>query len=327
MRLRTIGLIVALALGLFWAPLAGDAQQPSKVPRIGYLSWGDPAAGVGLADALRQGLRERGYVEGQSIALESRHGTMDRLPDLAAELVRLKVDAIVTVATPAALAAKQATSTIPIVMTLVGDPVGSGLVASLARPGGNVTGLSLFAPEVFPKGLELLKETVPRVSRVAVLMDPTNSSQVALRNELDIAAKVLGVKVQRIDVRTGADLDGAFAASLRQRADALFVFPLRTASPDAQRILEFAVKNRMPTFMSFRRGVEAGGLMSYGPNWRDLVRRAGIYIDKILKGAKPADLPVEQPTKFELVINMKTAKALGLTIPPSVLVRADQVIE
>jgi putative ABC transport system substrate-binding protein len=272
-------------------------------------------------------LRERGYVDGQSIAIESRHGAMDRLPDLAAELVRLRVDAIVTVATPAALAAKQATSTIPIVMTLVGDPVGSGLVASLARPGGNVTGLSLFSPEVFPKALELLKETVPRVSRVAVLMDPTNPAHVVLKNDLDAAGKVLGVNVQRIDVRSAADLDGAFAAALRQRAGAFFVFPLRLAAPDLQRIVEFAVENRMPTLASFGAYVEAGGLMSYGPNFRDQLRRAGIYIDKILKGAKPADLPVEQPTMFELVINLKTAKALGLTIPQSVLIRADQLIQ
>jgi len=260
------------------------------------------------------------------MALEYRKGATDQPPDLAAELVRLKVDAIVTVGTPAALAAKQATSTIPIVMTIVGDPVGSGLVASLARPGGNVTGLSLFAPELFAKGLELLRETVPRVSRVAVLMDPTNRAHVAVKNDLDRAAKVMGVKVQRIDVRTVADLDGAFAAALRQRADAFFVFPLRIPAADIQRILEFAVKNRMPTFMSTKVGVKAGGLMSYGPNWVDQVRRAGIYIDKILKGAKPADLPVEQPMRFELVINLKTAKALGLTIPPSVLIRADEVI-
>ncbi len=317
-------LLVTLGLGILLAPLAADAQQPGKVPRIGYLSWADPATRRMLADAFFQGLRERGYVEGQSIAIEYRHGTMDQLPDLAAELVRLKVDAIAAVGTPAALAAKQATSTIPIVITLAGDPVSSGLVTSLARPGGNVTGLSLLAPEVFAKGLELLKETVPRVSRVAVLMDPTNPAHVALKNEVDAAANVLGVKVQRIDVRTGADLDGAFAASLRQRADAFYVFPLRIAP---QRIVEFATKNRVPTLMSTKEDLEAGGLMSYGANFRDQVRLTGIYIDKILKGAKPADLPVEQPTKFELVINLKTAKALGLTIPPSVLIRADQLIE
>jgi len=212
-------------------------------------------------------------------------------------------------------------------MTIVADPVASGLVASLARPGGNVTGLSLFAPEIFPKALELLKEAVPRVSRVTVLMDPSNPTHPALKDDLDAAAKVLGVKVQRIDVRSGADLDGAFATALRQRADAFFVFPLRTAPPDSQRIIEFAVKNRMPTLMPFKPWVEAGGLMCYGANWRDQVRRAGIYIDKILKGAKPADLPVEQPTMFELVINLRTAKALGLTIPQSVLMRADQVIQ
>ncbi len=327
MILSRVGFIVTLILGILAAPFAAAAQQAGKVPRIGYLSSADPAGDVAITDALRQGLRERGYVEGQSIALEYRNGTTDHLPDLAAELVRLKVDAIVALGTPAALAAKQATSTIAIVITVVSDPVGSGLVASLARPGGNVTGPSWFAPAVFPKGLELLKETVPGVSRVAVLMDPENPSHVPLKNELDVAAKVLRMNVQRIDVRTGADLDGAFATALGQRADALFVFPLRIALPDARRIGEFAVKNRMPTLMSGKPGVEAGGLMSYGPNWQDQLRHAGIYIDKILKGAKPADLPVEQPTKFELVINLKTAKALGLTIPPSVLVRTDEVIQ
>ncbi len=200
----------------------------------------------------------------------------------------------------------------------------SRLVTSLARPGGNVTGLSVLAP-VSAKGLELLKEIIPRVSRVAVLMDPTNPAQVFLKNEVDAAANVLRVKVQRLDIRTGADLDGAFAAARRERAEAFLVFPLQP--PGLQRIVEFAVKNRVPTLMSFKEGVEAGGLMSYGANFPDEVRRTGIYIDKILKGAKPGDLPVEQPTKFELVINLKTAKALGLTIPQSVLIRADEVIQ
>ncbi len=321
MRLRTARLVLILALGILLAPLAAHAQQPGKVPRIGYLSWGFNQV---LADAFLQGLRERGYVEGQSIAIEYRHGTTDQLPDLAAELVRLKVDAIAAVGTPAALAAKQATSTIPIVITLVADPVSSRLVTSLARPGGNVTGLSVLAP-VSAKGLELLKEIIPRVSRVAVLMDPTNPAQVFLKNEVDAAANVLRVKVQRLDIRTGADLDGAFAAARRERAEAFLVFPLQP--PGLQRIVEFAVKNRVPTLMSFKEGVEAGGLMSYGANFPDEVRRTGIYIDKILKGAKPGDLPVEQPTKFELVINLKTAKALGLTIPQSVLIRADEVIQ
>jgi ABC-type uncharacterized transport system substrate-binding protein len=315
-----------LLLALLAAPLAAAAQQSGKVPRIGFLSWAGPGGQV-LANAFLQGLRERGYVEGRSLTIEYRDGTMDRLPGLAAELVRLKVDAIVAVGTPVALAAKRATSTIPIVMMVVADPVGSGLVAGLARPGGNVTGPSMFAPEVFPKELELLKEAVPGVSRVAVLMDPTNPSHVPLKNELDVAAKVLGMTVQRIDVRTVTDLDGAFATALRERADAFFLFPLRVAPPDWRRILEFAVKNRMPTLMLRKEDVEAGGLMSYGPNFRDHLRSAGIYVDKILKGAKPGDLPVEQPTKFELVINLKTAKALGLTIPRSILSVADQVIQ
>jgi putative ABC transport system substrate-binding protein len=326
MKIGQPSLVVLVALAFLATPLAAAAQQASKVPRIGFLSWAGPG-GKGLADAFLQGLRERGYVEGRSLAVEYRDGTMDRLPDLAAELVRLKVDAIVAAGTPAAIAAKQATSTIPIVMMVVADPVGSGLVASLARTGGNVTGPSMFAPEVFPKELELLKEAVPGVSRVAVLMDPTNPSHVPLKSELDGAAKVLGMNVQRIDVKSGTDLDGAFAAASREHVDALFVFPLRVASPDSRRILEFALKNRMATLMWTKEGVEAGGLMSYGPNFRDHLRRAGIYLDKILKGTKPADLPVEQPTKFELVINLKTARALGLTIPRSLLSIADEVIQ
>jgi ABC-type uncharacterized transport system substrate-binding protein len=315
---------------LLAAPLAAEAQG-GKIPRIGYLGWAPPtttpASQGDIKDAFLKGLRERGYVEGQSIAIEYRFGTMDQLADLAAELVRLRVDAILAVATPAARAAKQATSTIPIVMVVVGDPVGGGLVASLGRPGGNVTGPSWLSSEVFPKALELLKEAVPRVSRVAMLMDPTNAAQLASKNDLDVAARGLRLTLQRIDVRTGADLDGAFAAALRQRADAFYRLPLLIAPADSQRILEFAVKNRMPTLVFSKESVEAGGLMSYGPNLRDHSRHAAYYIDKILKGAKPADLPVEQPTKFELVINLKTAKALGFTIPPSVLGRADEVIQ
>jgi ABC-type uncharacterized transport system substrate-binding protein len=323
--------IGAVMLGLLGARVAAEAQQAGKMPRIGYLSWAPPIATPAsrgdIEGAFLEGLRERGYVEGQSIAIEYRYGAMDQLADLAAELVRLRVDAILAVGTPAASAAKRATSTIPIVMTVVADPVGSGLVASLGRPGENVTGPSMLSPEVFPKALELLKEAVPRASRVAVLMDPTNAAHLALKNHLDVAARVLRVTLQRIDVRTGADLDGAFAAALSQRSDAFYLFPLPIAPPGAQRIREFAVKNRMPTLMFFKDSVEAGGLMSYGPNLRDHNRHAAVYIDKILKGAKPADLPVEQPTKFELVINLKTAKALGLTIPQSLLLRADEVIQ
>ena len=316
-----------LAGGLLSAPRAAGAQQVGKLPRIGVLTAGDPSYRTLLSDTIGQALGERGYVEGQSIALEHRIGAIEQLPDFAAELVRFRVDAIVAIGTPAVLAAKQATSTIPIVIAWVADPVGRGFVASLARPGGNVTGVSWTA-EVYPKGFQLLKETVPRVSRVAVLMDPENPSHAHIKNGLDVASKVLGVKVERIEVRTAADLDGVFATALRQRADALFELPLeRLGFPDHRRIIEFAIKNRMPMLMSAKEHVKAGALMSYAPNLGDHLRRTGFYIDKILKGAKPADLPVEQPMTFELVINLKTAKALGLTIPPSVLGRADEVLQ
>jgi ABC-type uncharacterized transport system substrate-binding protein len=318
---------LTLALALLAPAPAAEGQQAARVPRIGYLSWAPPTLDRELADAFIQGLRERGYTEGRNVAIEYRRGTTHQLPGLAAELVDLKVDAIVTIGTPAALAAKQSTPTIPIVITLVSDPVGSGLATSLARPGGNVTGLSMFSPEVYAKGLSLLKDADPRISRVAVLMDRTNPGHVAAQSHFDAASNVLSVTVQRIDVRTVGDLDAAFGAARRERADAFYVFPLQLGPPDYQRIVEFAVKNRLPTLMDRRDRVEAGGLMSYSVNFADEVRRTAVYVDKILKGAKPADLPLEQPTKFELVINLKTAKALGLTIPPSVLLRADQVID
>ena len=326
MKLRPVGLIVTLALGLLAVPLDADAQPAGKVPRIGYLAVGEDTNQI-LVDAFRGGLREIGYLEGQSIAIEYRYGKGNQLPDLAADLVRRKVDVIVTVGTPSALAAKQASQTIPIVMVLVADPVQSGLVTSLARPGGNLTGLSLLLSEVFAKALELLKEAAPKVSRVAILMDPRNSAQVAMKNEVDAAAKVLGVKLQQIDVRARADLDGAFVAALRQRAEALLIFPLNLPTPDYQRVVEFAVKNRLPTMVNIRASLEAGMLMSYGANYPDQLRRTGVYVDKILKGAKPSDLPVEQPTRYEFLINLKTARALGLTIPQAVLIRADQVIQ
>ncbi len=237
------------------------------------------------------------------------------------------MDVLVAQGTPSALAAKQATKTIPIVMVSVGDPVGSGLVTSLARPGGNVTGLSVLAPDIIPKALEILKEAAPSVSRVAVWIDPTNPGQTLPDKQMDAAANILGVTPERVDVRTAANLDAAFAAALRQRAEALFVYPLPIALLDVQRIAQFAIKNRLPTIALFPQRVREGLLMSYGLNVDEQYRRAGTYIDKILKGVKPADLPIEQPTKFELVINLKTAKALGLTIPQSLLSRADEVIQ
>jgi putative ABC transport system substrate-binding protein len=279
--------------------------------------------------SFREGLRGSGYVEGQNIVIECRGGPrmVDRLPELATELVRLEVDVLVTESTASALAAKRATPTIPIVLVYVGDPVGSGLVASLARPGGNVTGLSVLSPGIVQKALEILKEVAPGISRVAVWMDPTNPGQVQLDERLDAAAQILGVSLQRLDVRAAAKLDGAFAATLQKRVEALFVYPLAIPPPDRQRIVEFGIKNRLLTVAISRPWSDEGLLMSYGVSTRDHYARAAVYVDRILKGAKPAELPVEQPTKFELVINLRTAKAIGLPIPPAVLARADEVIQ
>ncbi len=326
---RRVGLVVALALSILSAPLSSAAQQRGKVPRIGFLGGASPSAAAHLVDALRQGLRDLGYVEGQNIAIEYRfaEGKAERLPDLAAELVRLKVDVIVAPNPPGALAAKNATTTIPIVMAIAGDPVGLGLVASLARPGGNVTGLSNVSVELAPKQLQLLKQAVPKVSRVAVLWNPGNKANALSFRELEVAARSLGVQLQPLEAQSPDDFDSAFAAMTRERAGALVVFPDALVLLHQRRIVDLAAKRRLPAMYALREAVDAGGLMSYSPSFTDLFRRAATYVDKILKGAKPADLPVEQPTKFEFVINLKTAKALGLTIPQSVLIRADQVIQ
>jgi putative ABC transport system substrate-binding protein len=324
--MRLIGLAVTLVLSLILAPLAASAQ----VYRIGFLTNSACPIPPHFMDPFRQGLREFGYVEGQNIIIECRGGTgtADRLTGSAAELVRLQVDVLVAQNTASALVAKQATKTIPIVMVNVGDPVGSGLVTSLARPGGNVTGLSVLAPDIVAKGIEILKEAAPSVSRMAVWLDPTNPGQTLADTQMDATAKIVGVTLRRVDVRTAANLDAAFAATLRRREEALFVYPLPMALLDVQRIVQFAIKNRLPTIAaSIPQYVREGMLMSYGANLAESYRLAGAYIDKIFKGAKPADLPVEQPTKFELVINLKTAKALGLTIPQSILVRADEIIQ
>ena len=328
--MRLIGLAVVLAVVLTLASL-GTAQPPEKVPRVGYLNPGsssDPVRQRRL-EALRQGLRELGYVEGQNIALEPRwaEGKYDRYPALAADLVRSKVDVIVAWSGQATKAAQEATRTIPIVMSLVNDPVGSGLVASLARPGGNVTGTTITAPDVVGKRLELLKEVVPKLSRVAVLQHPDNPASASMVREAEAAARALGVRLQILGVRNPAEIDSAFAAMTRERAGALL--PLSDALFDNQQrqMLELTAKRRLPAIMGTRQYAEAGGLMAYGADFLAVERRAAMYVDKILKGAKPADLPVEQPTKFELVINLKTAKALGLTIPQALLQRADQVIQ
>ena len=329
-RFRTTALL-ALALAILLAPLAADAEQPGKVFRIGILAnvpLTDPE-GARLWGAFIRGLRELGYVEGQNITIEWRvsEGKYERLPDLAAELVRVKVDVIVAPASQGPFAAKQATRTIPIVMTGTADPVGSGLVASLARPGGNVTGLSTLAPEIVGKRLELLKEIVPRASRVAILWNPTNPSHPLLLGEAKAAARLLRVQLQLLEARGPDEFEGAFAAMTKERAGALLVLRDGMFLLHRRRIMDLVAKSRLPVMYAAREDVDAGGFMSYGPSAPDLFRRAAIYVDKILKGAKPADLPVEQPTKFELVVNLKTAKTLGLTIPQSVLIRADHVIQ
>ena len=320
-------LCLTLCAVLFALCFSAEAQQPTKIPRIGYLGSTSVSA---RTEAFRQGLRELGYVEGKNIVIEWRRheGKVDRLPALAAELVRLKVDIIITAGAPAARAAKEATSTIPIVMTQVGDPVGSGFVASLARPGGNITGLSSLAPELSGKRLELLKEIVPKLSRVAVFGTSTNPDNAQSLREVELAAKALGVQLQYLDVLGPKDSETAFQAAVKGRAEAvLMMVSGPVANSQRPHIAELAAKSRLPVIYSGRTDVEAGGLMTYGVNNADLDRRAATYVDKIVKGAKPADLPVEQPTKFEFVINLKAAKQIGLTIPPSVLARADKVIK
>ena len=323
--------IGTLAGGLLTAPLAAEAQEAAKVARIGYLT-GNLAASPHVVEAFLQGLGDLGYVEGRNVVIEYRSadGQLNRLPALAAELVALKVDVIVAPGTPAALAAKQATRTLPIVFPVAVDPVQSGLVTSLARPGGNVTGLSAVAAELVGKCLEQLKQAVPGVSRVAVLWHPGGLGERTEKDMLkgaDVAARALGVRLQVVEARGPADFDRAFSDTTRARAGALTVLSSTMLLGERRRLVDLAARNRLPAVYPQREFVDAGGLMAYGPNVADLFRRAATHVDKILKGAKPGDLPIEQPTKFELVINLKTAKALGLTIPPSLLQRADQVIE
>ena len=325
---RVLALVLSLGLA---APLAVDAQQAGKVPRVGVLFAGsrsDPAFQRAV-DAFQQGLVELGYVEGQSIAIEYREaqGKYERLPDLAAELVRLKVDVIVGATVPTIQAARQATKTIPIVMTLIADPVATGLVANVARPAGNITGLSTMAPDLMGKQLELLREVLPKASRVAVLWNPANPSNALQLREAQDAARALGVRLQPLEVRDPTEFEKAFAAMTRERAGALLVLSDSTLLTQRERIADLAAKSRLPAVSGMRAHAEAGGLIAYGANIFDIWRRAATYVDKILKGAKPGDLPVEQPTKFELVINLKTAKALGLTIPQALLIRADEIIQ
>ncbi len=322
---------VVLTLAIVAAPFAAEAQQSAKIPRIGWLSIASPTPEVShLIEAFLQALRELGYVEGQNIAVEYRfaEGSPERLPEFAAKLVALKADIIVTPNPAGTQAAKEATATIPIVFMGIADPVGSGLVASLARPGGNITGLTATASiEILGKRLELLREAVPNVSRVAVLRNPTNPDAEQSLREVEGAARKLGVQFRVQDVRVPDELDSAFAAMTRDRAGALLLLGDTMFTLHRARIASLAAKSRLPTVSGAREMAEAGLLMTYGPRLSNAFRRAAAYVDKILKGANPADLPVEQPTKFELVINMKTAKALGLKIPQSVLIRADEVIQ
>jgi putative ABC transport system substrate-binding protein len=330
-------LMVTLMVGLLAAPLDVEAQQAAKVWKIAFLG-ASPSALPLFIQAFQQGLRELGYVEGQNVAIEHRYaeGRAERLPALAAELVRLKVDVIVVDACGAPLtAASQATSTIPIVVAACNeDLVATGLISSLARPGGNITGLSELTPELGAKRLELLKEAVPKVKRVAVLWNPTSSERFSANSrfwssdwiEMRAATQVLGMTLQSVEIRGPEDFDTAFSTMTKERAEALIAFSDPLILLHGTRIADLAAKSRLPAVYASREVVDAGGLMAYGPSISDMFRRAAVYVSKILKGAKPADLPMEQPTKFELVINLKAAKALGLVIPQSLLIRADQVI-
>jgi putative ABC transport system substrate-binding protein len=325
-RKITILTLGAMLLALCWT---AAAQQSAKIPRIGSLYAGTPSTQSARIEAFRQGLRDLGYVEGKNIVIEWRfaEGKLDRLPGLAAELVRLKVDVIVTSGLGSTRPANEATNTIPIVMTQDPDPVGNGFVASLARPGRNITGLSTLSPELSGKRLELLKEVIPKLSRVAVLGTSTNASTAQELRETEVAARALALKLQYLDVRGPKDIEAAFRAATKERADAVLMLGGPVIASQRTQIVDLVVKSRLPAIYEGGVTVEAGGLMAYGVSRTDLARRAATYVDKILKGAKPADLPVEQPTKFELVINLKTAKQISLTISPDLLARATKLIK
>jgi len=318
-----------IATGAFLAASLARAQPAGKVFRIGFLGNSTAALEVNLVGPFREGLRDLGYVEGRNVLIEYRwaEGKYERFPALIAELIALKVEVIVTAGTPASLAVKDATTSIPLVMVAVGDPVGSDLVASLARPGGNFTGLVSIAPDLEGKRLELLTEVVPKLSHVAFLLNPANAFHVTSEKQARAAAKALHLKVGFVAVRAETEFDRAFQAISNQRPGALVMLADRLFLHHRARIVDFAARNRLPTVYAYTELVEAGGLMSFGPSYPGMHRRAAYFVDRILKGVKPADLPMEQPSKFELVINLKTAKALGLTIPRLVLLRADQVIE
>jgi putative ABC transport system substrate-binding protein len=324
------GALAVVAVSLLAATLAANAQPASKVRRIGYLSSGSAAASKYVIDAFRQRLAELGWIDGENVVIEYRfaEGRHDRLPEFAAQLVQLKVDVIAAGPTPPAVAAKNATRNIPIVMTAVGDPVRLGLVASLARPGGNVTGVAFdVGLEVFAKGLELFREAIPKLRRVAVLSNPTNPAQPVAIQDVTAAARSLGLQLHLMEAASPDVFDATFAAMAKDRVDGVVILTEPMFLVNRARLAALAMQHRLPSMYAVRESVEAGGLMSYGPSLADSYRRAAVFVDKILRGAKPSDLPVEQPTRFELVISQKTAKALGVTIPRSLLLRADQVIE
>ncbi len=308
-------------------PVAAHAQP--KIPRVGFMGNSTAALEANLVGSFRDGLRELGYEEGRNIVIEYRwaDGKYERFPTLIAELIVAKVNVIVTAGTPAALAVKKATTTVPLVMVAVGDPVGTGLVPSLARPGGNLTGLSSIAPDLEGKRLDILREVVPTLSHVAMFFNSLNPFHVASMRQAHAAAQAMGIKLQEHDIRKSEDLDGAFAAIRKERPDALLILADRVFLHNRQRMMDFTEEQRLPNVNAYKELVEAGGLMSYGPSYEDMHKRAAIYVDKIIKGAKPADLPIEQPSKFTFVVNLKAAKALGVTIPPSLLTLADEVIE
>jgi putative tryptophan/tyrosine transport system substrate-binding protein len=327
-KYRKLAGLSVIAFVLAMCEAVAHAQQPTKISRIGYLAPASLSALAARTEAFRQGLRELGYVEGKNVVIEwrSAEGKLDRLPALATELVHLKVDVIVTTGPTATRPAREATSTIPIVMAQDIDPVATGFVASLARPGGNITGLSSLAPQISGKQLELLKEIVPKLTRVAVLWASSNPANAQMLREMEDAAGTLGIKVQSLDILGPKDVQVAFRTASKASAEAVLVLQNGVAAAHRKELAEFAVKSRLPAVYPRLEFVADGGLMSYGASFADMDRRAATYVDKILKGAKPADLPVAQPTKFELVINLKAAKQIGLTIPPNVLARADRVI-
>jgi putative tryptophan/tyrosine transport system substrate-binding protein len=320
---------ITLAGGAAAWPLGARAQQLAKVPRVGFMGNSSEALEANLVGPFREGLREAGYQEGRNIIVEYRwaEGKYDRFPALVAELLAAKVDVIVTAGTPAAFAVKNATTMVPLVMVAVGDPVGTGLVPNLARPGGNLTGLSSIAPDLEGKRLELLREVVPGLAHVGVFFNPSNLFHTVSMQQARAAAAALGIRLLPLTVGVSQDLDAAFAGILKEKPDALLVLADRVYLHERNRMMEFALRHRLPNANAHKEMVEAGGLMSYGPSYEDMHRRAADYVDRILKGAKPGDLPIQQPTKFDLKVNLKSAKALGIDVSPTLLARADEVIE